>query len=95
LDDPAALGHDSAGTNDAALFGAPVACSGVRNGGILLNGAGDYLCAPTSPSLEITGPMTVLLWAKPNAVNANYPFVYKATAMSSVKFGEALGLLFS
>ena len=92
FDDPASLGHDAAGTNNAALVGAPVACSGVRNGGILLNGAGDYLCAPTSPSLEITGPMTVLLWAKPNAVNANYPFAYKATSWDDGEMAYMLDL---
>jgi nicotinamidase-related amidase len=92
FDDPTSLGHDSAGTNNAALVGAPIPYSGVRNGGILLNGAGDYLRALTSPSLEITGPMTVLLWAKPNAVNANYPFVYKATTWDDGQMAYMLDL---
>jgi nicotinamidase-related amidase len=79
FDDPAALGRDSAGTNDATVYGAAVPCSGVRDGGILIqyrpNG---FLRADTSPSLEITGPMTILVWARANAVDANYPLVYKA-----------------
>ncbi len=92
FDDPAALGHDSAGTNDAAVVGAPVPCSGVRNDGILLDGAGDYLSVPTCPSLEITGPMTVLLWANPHAVNANYPFVCKATSWDDGQMAYVLDL---
>ena len=92
FDDPASLGRDSAGTNDAALVGAPLAGSGVRNNGILMNGAGDFLRVPDSPSLEITGPLTVLVWANANAVNKNYAFVYKATSWNDGQMAYMLDL---
>ena len=92
FDDPASLGRDSAGTNDAALVGAPLACSGVRNKGILMNGAGDFLRVPDSPSLEITGPLTVLVWANANAVNRNYAFLYKATSWDDGQMAYMLDL---
>jgi nicotinamidase-related amidase len=92
FDDPAALGRDSAGNNDAALVGAPLACSGVRNNGILMNGAGDFLRVPDSPSLEITGPLTVLVWANANAVNKNYALVYKATSWDDGQMAYMLDL---
>ena len=92
FDDPASLGHDSAGTNDAALVGAPLASSGVRNNGILMNGAGDFLRVPDSPSLEITGPLTVLVWANANAVNRNYAFLYKATSWDDGQMAYMLDL---
>jgi hypothetical protein len=92
FDEPDALGRDWAGTNDAALVGSPTACAGVRNGAILLNGAGDYLRAETSPDLEITGPMTILLWANANAVNANYPLVSKAASTDNGQVAYMLDL---
>ena len=74
FDDPASLGRDSAGTNDATLVGAPLGCSGVRNNGILMdvNGEGSFMRVADSPSLDITGPLTVLVWANANAVNTTH-----------------------
>ena len=95
FDDPASLGRDSAGNNDAALVGDPLACSGVRNNGILMNGAGDFLRVPDSPSLEVSGPLTVLVWANANAVNDNYAMVYKATSWDDGQMAYMLDLDYS
>ncbi|HVM47507.1 MAG TPA: LamG-like jellyroll fold domain-containing protein [Candidatus Acidoferrum sp.] len=82
FDNPAALGHDSAGTNDGFVVGSPLPCSGVSHSGILMNGSGDdrgdYLIVADSPSLEITGPMTALAWVNATPGNADYPILYKA-----------------
>ena len=92
FDDPAALGHDSAGTNDAALVGANLVCSGVRNSGIVMNGAGNYLLVADSPSLEITGPLTILLWVNGNAADGSYGLVYKASSWDDGQMAYMLSL---
>jgi nicotinamidase-related amidase len=94
FDDPAALGRDSAGTNDAALVGDPLACSGVRNNGILMNvnGEGEFLRVADAPSLEITGPLTILVWANATAVDRPYALVYKATSWDDGQMSYMLDL---
>jgi nicotinamidase-related amidase len=92
FDTPSDLGLDSVGNNNAALVSNPTPGAGKRNGGVLLNGAGQYLVAPDAPSLNITGPMTILVWAKANAVNANYPFLYKASSWDDGQMAYALDL---
>ena len=57
-----------------------------------MNGAGDFLQVPDSPSLEITGPLTVLVWANANAVNDNYAMVYKATSWDDGQMAYMLDL---
>jgi len=57
-----------------------------------VNGEGESLRVANSPSLEITGPLTVLVWANANAVNSTYALVYKATGWDDGQMAYMLDL---
>ncbi|HTL57623.1 MAG TPA: LamG-like jellyroll fold domain-containing protein [Candidatus Limnocylindrales bacterium] len=88
---------DSVGGNNAILIGKPPpTVTGGHSGwgAINLNGNGQYLAVPDAPALDITGPLTVMVWAKANAVGANYSFVYKASRWDDGQMAYGLDLRF-
>jgi hypothetical protein len=69
--------NDASGNgNNATLNGSPQLISdrlGNPNAAYNLNGAGDYLTAPASSSLNIASDLTIALWIKPRLTgNNNY-----------------------
>ena len=98
FDDADAPGLDSVGGNNAVLIGNPVPTITAGHSGwgaISLNGNKQFLAVPDAPPLEITGPMTIMVWAKANEVDANYPLVYKALAWDDGQMAYALDLRFA
>src|SRR5215510_12209206 len=74
FDDADNPGLDSVGGNNALLIGNPLPTVTAGHSGwgaISLTGHGQFLAVPDAPALEITGPLTIVVWAKANAVNAN------------------------
>src|SRR5690606_1823502 len=53
--------------NHAQAAGGPAWVAGVHGGALSLNGATQYATAPHSPSLDITGAITVAAWVRPEA----------------------------
>lgn len=92
FDAPDFPGQDSAGTNNAALSGNVGSWAGVRGEAVLLDGAGAYLSAADAAALRFQGPMTVVAWAYANAVDANYPLVYKISSWDDGQMSYALDL---
>jgi hypothetical protein len=59
--------YDSSGSNDGSLVNGPTWTTGRSGNGIRLDSVNDYVDADNSASLDITGPMTIMLWIKPAA----------------------------
>ncbi|HTL18886.1 MAG TPA: LamG-like jellyroll fold domain-containing protein [Patescibacteria group bacterium] len=98
FDDVDNPGLDSIGGNNAYLIGnsLPTVTAGHAGwGAISLNGNGQFLAVPDAPALDITGPLTIMVWAKANTVNANYPFVYKASGWDDGQMAYALDLRYA
>ncbi len=97
FNDPGNPGLDSIGGNTATLQGTPLPGLAAGHSGLAvdLNGSGQYLRVADAPALELTGPMTIAVWARANAVNKNYPFVYKATSWNDGQMAYALDLNFN
>ena len=70
---------DSSGQgNDGALQGNPTWVAGQQALAIRLDGTGDYAVVPDDASLDISGPITIAAWVRPEKVATQY-LVKKAT----------------
>jgi len=85
---------DSSGNGNNGTVSGPVfTTDGKFGGAYIFDGYGDYIQAAYSPSLNITGNMTISLWAKINK-NISLVFVNKPTYHQQYAFGvEADGKL--
>ena len=63
---------DSSGNgNTGALVGSPTWVTGVKGLALHLGGS-DYATCPSNPSLDITGPLTLAAWVRPDTVATQY-----------------------
>ena len=70
---------DSSGQgNDGALQGNPTWVAGQQALAIRLDGTGDYAVVPDDASLDISGPITIAAWVRPETTGTQY-LVKKAT----------------
>jgi Concanavalin A-like lectin/glucanases superfamily/Bacterial Ig domain/Cadherin-like domain/Putative Ig domain/Calcineurin-like phosphoesterase len=70
---------DSSGqANDGVLQGNPTWVPGQHGQAIDFDGSGDYAIVPDDPSLDISGPITIAAWVKPEKTATQY-LVKKAT----------------
>ena len=54
--------------NNGALYGSPeYSSSGAMGGSYRFDGVDDYIESPDSGSLDVTGPLTISLWIKPDS----------------------------
>ncbi len=60
--------NDLIGVNDGTLEGGTTFASGEVGQGFSLNGTSDYIEIPNSPSISITGAITIDAWIQPTAV---------------------------
>ncbi len=67
----------TANVNDAALINGPVWGEGKLGGGISFDGINDYLKILDSPSLKITGDLTISVWIKPESLGTRQHIVSK------------------
>jgi hypothetical protein len=58
--------------NHGAFVGSPTWISGVSGSALLFNGSGARVVAPDAPSLDITGPITIAAWIRPNVAGSQY-----------------------
>src|SRR5690606_34252823 len=58
--------------NNAATVGAPSWAPGVHGAALSLNGSSQYATAPDSPSLDITGAITLAAWVKAGRTGTQY-----------------------
>jgi len=69
FDNPARPGANSAGNgNDGTLLGQPALVPGQIGNALSLDGVDDYVEIPNSPSLGITGDITIAAWIKRGAL---------------------------
>src|SRR5690606_15275754 len=58
--------------NHAQAIGGPVRVPGVHGTALALNGSTQYANAPDSPSLDITGAITIAAWIRPEKTGTQY-----------------------
>jgi hypothetical protein len=58
--------------NHGAFVGFPTWISGVSGSALLFDGSGARVVVPDAPSLDITGPITIAAWIRPNVVGSQY-----------------------
>ena len=87
--------------NDGTLVGTPVWTAGIRNGALDLAG-GDRVVVPDDPALDVSGPLTLMAWVRPAAVQTasvikkaransvnGYELALSSTGKPFVRFNQA------
>jgi hypothetical protein len=72
------VADDSRNGNTGTLFSGYAWSSGKLGYGLLVNSTNKYLTVTNSPSIDLTGNMTVSAWVKPNSLNTFATVLMKA-----------------
>ena len=86
--------RDIIGDNDGTLSGDAIFAPGKVGQAFSFDGTGDFVLVPDSPNLNITGNVTVDLWAKRNGTGTGYLISKGAGAIQGVDVPTAYAILF-
>ena len=73
------VAYDSVGTNDGTIYGATWA-DGILDGSLSFDGVDDYVEIPHSPSLDVTGAITMSGWIKVNSFGSGSTMLVKGVS---------------
>ena len=74
------IAGDSVGANDGTLINGPVWTTGQVDGALSFDGVNDYVEVPNSPSLDITGAITLSGWIKVNSLSGGSMMLVKGVS---------------